>query len=175
MATTVYTKSDPIANGSAWTPAADIASQLYWQSAFSSALGDKTDFIEGGVYLQPPKFSIQNLAPVEGSNLPIIKSFADHSYPQSACGGSTTDLAKLMDHPGIVQYVGNFKPEVDAARAAGKTLVFGETNSATCGGGGISPTFGAGLWIVDYVFQSVILGYERLYFHHGKASSHVSS
>jgi hypothetical protein len=167
----VYSSSDPIANGSAWTPSADIASQLHWQSAFSSALGGKTDFIEAGVYLQPPKFSIQNLAPVEKGNLPIVKTFADHSYPQSACGGSTTNLEKLMNHPGIVQYVAKFKPEVDAAKAAGKPIVFGETNSATCGGGGISPTFGAGLWIVDYVFQSVILGYERLYFHHGTSIS----
>jgi len=165
--TIVYSSSDPIANGSAWSPKADIASQLHWQSAFSSALGGKTDFIEAGVYLQPPKFSIQNLAPAEGGNLPIVKTFADHSYPQSACGGAKTNLEALMNHPDIVQYVAKFKPEVAAAKAAGKPIVFGETNSATCGGGGISPTFGAGLWIVDYVFQSVILGYERLYFHHG--------
>jgi hypothetical protein len=31
---------------------------------------------------------------------------------------------------------------------------------ATGGGGGISPTFGAALWIVDYVMQSLILGTE---------------
>lgn len=39
---------------------------------------------------------------------------------------------------------------------------------ATCGGGGISPTFGASLWLLDYVFQAVLLGYERLHFHQGK-------
>lgn len=32
--------------------------------------------------------------------------------------------------------------------------------TATQGGGGISPTFGAGLWIVDYVMQAVLLGSE---------------
>lgn len=31
---------------------------------------------------------------------------------------------------------------------------------ATQGGGGISPTFGAGLWILDYVMQSVYMGTE---------------
>jgi hypothetical protein len=67
-----------------------------------------------------------------------------------------------------VKYVQGFKAEVAAAKAVNKPIVFGETNSATCGGGGISPTFGAALWIIDYVFQSVILGYERLYFHHGE-------
>lgn len=30
--------------------------------------------------------------------------------------------------------------------------------TATQGGGGISPTFGAGLWILDYVMQTVIMG-----------------
>jgi hypothetical protein len=30
--------------------------------------------------------------------------------------------------------------------------------SATQGGGGISPTFGAGLWVMDYVFQLLQIG-----------------
>lgn len=29
---------------------------------------------------------------------------------------------------------------------------------ATQGGGGISPTFGAALWILDYVMQTLIMG-----------------
>jgi hypothetical protein len=67
-----------------------------------------------------------------------------------------------------VSYTKGFAAEVTAANTAGKPLFFGETNSATCGGGGISPTFGAALWIVDYVLQAVHLGYERLYFHQGE-------
>lgn len=39
--------------------------------------------------------------------------------------------------------------------------------AATQGGGGISPTFGAALWILDYVVQTVILGTNALYFHQG--------
>lgn len=38
---------------------------------------------------------------------------------------------------------------------------------ATQGGGGISPTFGAALWILDYVLQTVLLGTNALYFHQG--------
>lgn len=38
---------------------------------------------------------------------------------------------------------------------------------ATQGGGGISPTFGAALWILDYVLQTVTLGTNSLYFHQG--------
>ena len=45
---------------------------------------------------------------------------------------------------------------------------------ATCGGGGISPTYGAALWIVDYVLQSALIGVDRLYFHHGTIGNCVS-
>jgi hypothetical protein len=38
---------------------------------------------------------------------------------------------------------------------------------ATQGGGGISPTFGAALWILDYVMQTVLMGTDALYFHQG--------
>ena len=47
--------------------------------------------------------------------------------------------------------------------------------SATCGGGGISPTFGAGLWVLDYTLQSAVKGIERLYFHQGTIGNCVSS
>ncbi|WWC66094.1 uncharacterized protein I303_108716 [Kwoniella dejecticola CBS 10117] len=164
----LYVKADPIANNQTWTPALDAATQIDWQKAVSSAL-QKDDIIEAGVFLQPPKFSVQELAPLEQGNgtLNIVKTFADHAYPQSACGGSKTDLATLMDHARIKTFVDSFSPEVEAASAVNKPIVFGETNSATCGGGGISPTFGAAIWIADYVLQAVSLGYSRLYFHQG--------
>ena len=38
---------------------------------------------------------------------------------------------------------------------------------ATQGGGGISPTYGAALWILDYAMQSVVMGTRALYFHQG--------
>jgi hypothetical protein len=122
------------------------------------------------VFLQPPKFSIQELGPVEQSSgsITYVKSFSDHAYPQSACGGATTNLQSLMSHSNIVSFTKAFAPEVSAANKLSKPVFFGETNSATCGGGGISPTFGAALWIVDYVMQAILLGYQRLYFHQGK-------
>jgi hypothetical protein len=165
----VYNNTDPIARGQAWSPELDIQRQLEWQKDFTSSL-NREDIIQAGVYLQPPKFAVQKLAPREQNSgqLPMVRDFADHSYPQSACGGAKTDLVKLQNHTNTAQYVKTFQPEVVAAHAVNKSLVFGETNSATCGGGGISPTFGAALWIVDYVLQSVLLGYERLHFHQGK-------
>lgn len=37
-------------------------------------------------------------------------------------------------------------------------LLTGISVKATQGGGGISPTYGAALWILDYVMQAVIIG-----------------
>ncbi|TYJ54511.1 hypothetical protein B9479_004835 [Cryptococcus floricola] len=166
----LYTDDDPIANNQTWSPSLDAQIQVDWQSQISTTL-NKTAIIQAGVFLQPPTFSIAELGPLEQSSgsLEYVRSWADHAYPQSACGDSTTDLESLQNHSSIVEFVMTFQGEVDAADELGeeRPLVFGETNSATCGGGGISATYGAGLWIVDYVLQSVKLGYERLHFHHG--------
>lgn len=100
----------------------------------------------------------------------LLKSLSRHSYPQSACGGASTDLPSLMSHSGIVSYTRQYQSEAAQTHAAGIKYFLGETNSATCGGGGISPTFGAALWIVDYVLQGALNGVDRLYFHQGTIS-----
>ena len=35
------------------------------------------------------------------------------------------------------------------------------------GAAGVSPTFGAALWTMDYVLRAVYTGISRIYFHHG--------
>ncbi|KAJ3386601.1 hypothetical protein HDU84_001454 [Entophlyctis sp. JEL0112] len=164
-----YGSSAAIANGSSWTTAADAASQISWQASLCTAI-NKTDIIQAGVFLQPENgWSIANLAPkeVSGGSLDYVSSFGEHGYPQSACSGATTNLTTLMLHSDIVSYTKRYIAESAAARAVSKDFYISETNSATCGGGGISPTFGAALWVLDYAMQSIINGAVRLYFHHG--------
>lgn len=72
-----------------------------------------------------------------------------------------------MSHPSIVSYTKQFGSESAAAHSVGRPYFLSETNSATCGGGGISSTFGAALWIVDYVLQAMVNGVQALNFHHG--------
>lgn len=126
----MYNSKDPIAQGNAWNPSADQQSQLSWQTSVSSALGSD-GLIQAGVFLQPPTFAIAKLGPLETSTgkIKYVKDFCDHAYPQSACGGSTTNLPNLMSHANIVKFVKGFQPEVNAARTAGRPVVFGETNS----------------------------------------------
>ncbi|KAL2788516.1 hypothetical protein BJX66DRAFT_352655 [Aspergillus keveii] len=158
-----FSSSDPIANGASWTAAADYASQVSWQDAVCGNLS-VTELISAGVYFGTSPMSIQGLGEVEGDANEYVAEYCSHNYPQSS---STANLAALMGHSDIAAQIEGFAAEVEAAEALGKPHVFGETNSATQGGGGISPTFGAALWIVDYVMQTVLMGTEALYFHQG--------
>lgn len=71
------------------------------------------------------------------------------------------------------QNVSQFAPQVAAADAAGAPLVMGETNSVSCSGkSGISDTFGAALWGVDYVLTGASVGILKTYFHLGAQSEY---
>jgi len=72
-----------------------------------------------------------------------------------------------MSHTSVTGSVARFQAEANVAHSVGKPFLLSETNSATCGGGGISSTFGAALWIVDYVLRSMVLGVDRMNFHQG--------
>ncbi|KAK4160629.1 beta-glucuronidase [Cladorrhinum sp. PSN259] len=157
-----FGNSDPIAGGS-WSAAKDRTSQVQWQQAVAGNLSAK-NIISAGVYFGTDNFNIASLAKAQGSAISTVKNFCSHNYPQWA---GTYNLSKLMSHSGIASQVSQFKAEAAAAKAAGKEYIMGETNSATQGGGGISPTLGAALWIVDYVAQSVLMGMKALYFHQG--------
>ncbi|KAL4940004.1 hypothetical protein BDV06DRAFT_230689 [Aspergillus oleicola] len=160
-----FTDNDPIANGASWTAAADYASQIIWQDTVAGNISI-SEIFSAGVYFGTDPMSIQELAAeeVDADTNIYVRDYSSHNYPQSS---PNYDLAALMSHSGIASQVGPFRQEVVAANAVGKPHVFGETNSATQGGGGISPTFGAALWIVDYVMQLVTMGTEAVYFHQG--------
>jgi len=161
-----YSAGSPIIpSGQTWSPSADAASQNSWFSQAGPQLGE---LFQAAVYLQEPTWGTAELIPkLNTGGVKYIKTFSGHSYPQSACGGASTNLTQLMNHPSIVTYTSRYKSEAAAAHSSGKNYFLGETNSATCGGGGISPTFGAALWIVDYSIQAALQGVERLYFHQG--------
>ncbi|OJJ95998.1 hypothetical protein ASPACDRAFT_1891396 [Aspergillus aculeatus ATCC 16872] len=165
LTSAVFTSSDPIADGNSWTAAADAVSQVAWQSSVGTAL-DKTAIIQAGVFFGLGSYEVTNLVGEEEDTdaTQYVRSFCHHYYPYSA---STADLDGLMSHEAIVEGVTAFQSQVSAAHDLDKDFVMGETNSATGGGGGISPTFGAGLWILDYAMQAVILGIKQLYFHQG--------
>ncbi|KAF6513298.1 hypothetical protein HZS61_006623 [Fusarium oxysporum f. sp. conglutinans] len=158
-----FSSSDPIAQGSSWTASADYASEVTWQDAVCGNLS-ASNLISAGVFFGTSPMSIAGLTAAEGQANSYVRQYCSHNYPQSK---STANLATLMSHSAIASQIKPFANEVAAAAGKNKPHVFGETNSATQGGGGISPTYGAGLWLLDYVMQSLIMGTETLYFHHG--------
>jgi len=161
----LYSQSSQIVPaGSTWSPSIDGQSQKTW---FTNMALSVESIFQAAVYLSYPRWSTHGLIPILSSAISYVKTFSGHSYPQSACGGASTDLPSLMNHTEIVSYTSQYKSEATAAHNVGKKYFLGETNSATCGGGGISPTFGAALWVIDYVLQGMINGVDRLYFHQG--------
>ncbi|RYP65922.1 hypothetical protein DL771_008052 [Monosporascus sp. 5C6A] len=108
----------------------------------------------------------------------LIEAYAVHLYPQSTCDPGRWHrmrLDLLSNHTTLWLNVSQFVPEVAAADRAGAPLVMGETNSVSCGGrSGISDTFGAALWGVDYVLLDAAVGIPKTYFHLGAQSEYSS-
>lgn len=144
---------------------------------------------QAGVFADPPwvpdqqdeidDFSIANLTAVEDrADRDIITSYATHLYPQSTCDTARwyrMRLDLLSNHTTLWLNVSQYVPQVAAADAAGAPLVMGETNSVSCSGkSGISDTFGAALWGVDYVLTAASIGFQKIYFHLGAESEYSS-
>lgn len=144
---------------------------------------------QAGVFADPPwvpdqqdeidDFSIENLTAVEDqSDRDIIGSYATHLYPQSTCDTTRwyrMRLDLLSNHSVLWQNISQYIPQVAAADVAGAPLVMGETNSVSCSGkSGISDTFGAAIWGVDYVLTAASIGFEKIYFHLGAESEYSS-
>ncbi|KAF9076614.1 hypothetical protein BDP27DRAFT_1210210 [Rhodocollybia butyracea] len=157
----LYASTSPIVPSTGWSQSADAASEKSWFTAIAPSVGN---IFQAAVYIS---WRTAPTVPLLGTSISTVRSVSEHSYPQSACNGAATNLMTLMSHSDIVSYTAGFSADAASAHAAGVRYFFGETNSATCGGGGISPTFGAALWIVDYVLQGALNGVERLYFHQG--------
>ncbi|OMP87733.1 hypothetical protein BK809_0007821 [Diplodia seriata] len=123
-------------------------------------------------------FDIVNLTAGAGGLVDpdLISSYAVHLYPQSTCDTERwyrMRLDLLSNHTTLWLNVSQYAPQVAAADAAGAPLVLGETNSISCSGrSGISDTFGAALWGVDYVLLAASIGVEKTYFHLGAQSEY---
>ncbi|CAH7668971.1 family 79 glycoside hydrolase [Phakopsora pachyrhizi] len=154
----------PISRGKEWTPETDSFSQAEWQHNLTQRL-QFNDLFQLGEYLQLPKWGVENLIKINNPALDATKT--GHAFPQSACGKSRTDLKSLMSHKSTVEFARKYRTEAAAAHKFGKNFYISETNSATCGGGAISPMFGSGLWVLNFIMQSLLNGVSRIYFHHG--------
>lgn len=158
-----------------------VASDWYKQA------GTSAPKFQAGVFADPPwvpdqqdeidDFSIANLTAQETEkDREVIGTYATHLYPQSTCDAPRwlrMRLDLLSNHTTLWLNVSQYAPQAQAAEAAGAPLVMGETNSVSCGGkSGISDTFGAALWGVDYVLTGATIGIRKTYFHLGAQSEY---
>ncbi|KAI1455042.1 hypothetical protein F4805DRAFT_437244 [Annulohypoxylon moriforme] len=156
-------------------------------SEWYQAAGAQAPKFQAGVFADPPwvpdqqdeidDFSIENLTRAEtAQDKAIIGTYATHLYPQSTCDTARwlrMRLDLLSNHTVLWLNVSQYAPQAAAADAAGAPLVMGETNSVSCGGkSGISDTFGAALWGVDYVLTGATIGIRKTYFHLGAQSEY---
>lgn len=145
-----------------WTAAEDYASENDWDIRVGSALG-RTGIIQAGNWFGTVSTwgAAAFLATENTTARQYVATYAHHDYP----GGT---VESLMAHANVASNIAGYATDIAAARAVGKPYVFGETNSATGGGAsGVSPTFGAALWTLDFAVRATAANISRTYFHHG--------
>ncbi|KAF4633644.1 hypothetical protein G7Y89_g4471 [Cudoniella acicularis] len=152
---------ESIASGD-WTPAVDAQSQDDWDILVGSALGTTNIIQAGNSNSAPPTWGAAELIATENAtSQSYVHDYAHHNYP----GGT---VISLMTHSSTVSNVAQFEADIAAAVGTGKEYVLGETNSVSGGGAAtVSPTFGVGLWTMDYVLQASLINIKRTYYHHG--------
>ena len=73
-----------------------------------------------------------------------------------------------MTHQTVVDFVGYYGESTRLAQEAGLPFIMFETNTGSCGGfPGISQSYGASLWILDYGFQMANYNFSNALLHIG--------
>ncbi|KAI0702821.1 glycoside hydrolase family 79 protein [Cerioporus squamosus] len=91
----------------------------------------------------------------------LYEGFGDPIDPQ-------TEFPKFLDHNAGWNMIGQFINSSQIAQAAGKPFIMFETNSASCGGfPGISTSFGAALWALDYGLTMASANFSHALLHVG--------
>ncbi|KZO93818.1 glycoside hydrolase family 79 protein [Calocera viscosa TUFC12733] len=96
-----------------------------------------------------------------------LKAITLQHYPQNNCFGTYAfGLSYYLSHANVVGLAQWQAPGVALARGAGKEVRMTEFNTASCGGvPGISDTFAATLWTIDYSLQLATQGFTGAHIH----------
>ncbi|KAG9073407.1 hypothetical protein FS749_015264, partial [Ceratobasidium sp. UAMH 11750] len=117
---------------------------------------------------------------VQLANAGYLQRFAEElsiitvqRYPTSNCVGGTVrnpqdEFPNYLSHKLLSQYASEYTEFSGMVQAAGKPLYMLETNTAACGGfPGISDSFGAGLWAVDWALKLATQNFTTTLLHVG--------
>jgi hypothetical protein len=123
--------------------------------------------VPGAPIAGPNTFHTAWLPPYATAEKGKIQYLAEQYYPMSHCGsGSTGGSARLLSRATASAESATVASVASSAGAAGTPFVIGETNSASCSGlPGLSNTYAAALWAVDWVLLAAEKGATGIYFH----------
>lgn len=77
-----------------------------------------------------------------------------------------TIFADYLSHDAATGLVSSYLPSIQLALGANKPFIMFETNTASCGGfKGISDSFGAALWALDYGLQMAAVNFAEALLH----------
>jgi hypothetical protein len=106
-----------------------------------------------------------------------LGALAVEHYPDDNCGAQyglgavkdpQTEFPNYLNHTAGKALVAPYLNSSQIAQAAGKPFLMFETNTASCGGfPGISDSFGAALWALDYGLQMAYSNFSGALFHVG--------
>ncbi|KAK4247188.1 hypothetical protein C7999DRAFT_32360 [Corynascus novoguineensis] len=101
-----------------------------------------------------------------------IKLFSTHNYISGATSPGVTLQGTLMNHAvtkrSVDAHITEYNTILSQSSAPVPPLIFGETNSLyNQGRPGLSNTFGAALWGVDFNLYSASVGFKRVHMHMG--------
>ncbi|KDR78213.1 hypothetical protein GALMADRAFT_94783 [Galerina marginata CBS 339.88] len=125
-----------------WTP------EQVWETGFIDRFKDRL------YALTVEHYPNNNCAAMFGTNANVIN-------PQDI-------FPSYLSHTAAVQLVQPYLNSAALAQAAGKPLFMFETNTASCGGfAGVSDSYGAALWAMDYGFQMAYANFTHGMLHVG--------
>ena len=91
----------------------------------------------------------------------LYEGFGDPKDPQ-------TEFATFLSHSLAVNMVAQYLNSTQIAIQKGKPFIMFETNTASCGGfPGISTSFGAALWVLDYGLTMAASNFSHALLHVG--------
>ena len=106
---------------------------------------------------------LANYASSERGRVALLNN---HHYPLSNCNGPNGTATGLIAASKRSSEAGLVASAATTARNNNMQLIMAEVNSAACGGiSGVSNTYAAALWALDYVFAGVQNGAQGMYFH----------
>ncbi|KAG1761827.1 glycoside hydrolase family 79 protein [Suillus occidentalis] len=121
-----------------------------WQTGFA------TDFNQNLAALGVERYPTDNCYALFGIGTP---RYGQEMFPSFLTHQSGKDIVK--EFPGAADY----------AQSVGKPFIMSETNTASCGGfPGLSDSFGAALWGIDYALQLAYSNFSTVLFHVGGQS-----